>query len=260
MPNPVEDIVRKLDRAHDHTHAFHRAANSFFKSHGYTCRAERDRNRRLVLRVVAVDDPPPLLGILIGEASYQLRSVLDHLMYLLAKPTTPKEERQVQFPLAKSRAEFLGLNGHRGTKHMMPGVPNGVRALVERLQPYHSRKWPQTVLLGRLREISNWDKHRTLATTATRVHLTEPNISFEGEVTLRSVKNLRGILKPGAVLSRAEVTYGPHGKVKMNPKLTVIPVFDNRMPKEIRGRPVISTLQDTQRFIEDFLPMFEQFL
>lgn len=251
LPIEFSDILRKLRRAHEHASAFNDAAQKFWRSKVYAGEAQRDRQGRGVYRVTRVDARPPELGIYIGDAAHQLRSSLDHLMWLLANPVTEKEERDVQFPLVGSLAAFRGRKqtktqrGYSGTSHMMPGVPRGVRTLVERLQPYHRRKWPQAALLGQIHAISNWDKHRALTTTAGGLVATETVFRIQGRATLKSVEHFIPVLKPGAILARFEVgDFDVGTTVYMKPVTTLVPQFDEGMPKEIRRRPIFDTLNN----------------
>lgn len=267
LPDEFADILLKLRQADDHAEAFSSAAKEFWKSATYDSQPELDRKGIGIYRVTRVDSPPPELAIHISEAAHHLRSSLDHLMWLLARPTTTKEESNVQFPLVRSWPAFRGqhqtktVKGHRGVRHMMPGVPRGVRTLVERLQPYHRRKWPETALLGQLQAISNWDKHRTLMTTAGGTVSIQTTLRIVGRATFRYIDQRTPILKPGAVLARFEVADFDNGtEVYMKPITTLVPIFDPAMPPEIRERPVYTVLHDCAGFIRTgVLPMFVRF-
>jgi hypothetical protein len=254
LPEKFDDISRKLGRGLEHAKAFNDAAQVFWKSEVYAGKPDVDRKGRGIYRVARIDPPPPELAMLIGESAHQLRSSLDHLMWLLAKPAK-KEESKVQFPITSTYARYLG------ARWMMPGVPRGVRTLVERLQPYHSRRWPQTALLGQLREIANWDKHRTLITTAVAPVVTDPIFRIVGRATIKNVEVFRPVLKANAILIRWEVGDFEDGTtVYVKPITTIIPQFDKRLPKEIRGRPIFDTLNDCRLFIRnEVLPVFARF-
>jgi hypothetical protein len=256
LPEQFKDIVLKLRRARQHTEAFNRAAYEFWKSSDiYEGTPERDAQGGFVYLVTRVASPPAELGLFIGEAAHQLRSSLDHLMWLLARPKTPKEESNVQFPIVSKRARW------KDTRYRMPGVPRGVRALVEQLQPYHSRKRPQTALLSQLQTISNWDKHRTFTTTGAGTMITESEVRITGRVEMTNFVSYTPILEVGAILARFEVTdFDPGSEVYMKPKTTVLPQFDQRMPEDIRGRPVYDLLVNCGEFIyRDILPQFARF-
>lgn len=254
MSDVLSNIRWKIRRAIHHAQAADDSAKEFFKSDFYRLVLEDDRKGRSVFRVAEAQPMPPHFAIFIGEAAHQLRSCLDHLIVALARPL-PREEKYVQFPLVDSRKKF------RGTRGNMPGVPRGVRTLVESLQPYHRRKWPQTALLGQLKAIDDWDKHRMLMTAAAHAEFVSVDFLKNTNSTIRNIETFSGILKPGAIVARLEIEQTvPGAEVQMQPALDVFPAFDHRMPKEIRGRPAVRTISNAGRFIRDeVIPMFEKF-
>jgi hypothetical protein len=146
---------------------------------------------------------------------------------------------------------------------MMPGVPRKVRAVVERLQPYHRRKWPDTALLGQLKEIDNWDKHRALTTAAAYTEDTTVNVTITGNASVLSQTTFRGWLKTGAVLARLQLTPGTQegDKMHMECSFAPIPIFDNGMPKQLRGIAPIATLWAAGQFIDRVvIPLFRPLL
>lgn len=262
MSDRLDDIRVKIGRAQEHLEVLNDTANAFLQSDFYTLAFDADQKRRqIVVKATKVQPMPPVIGVLIGDTAHQLRSILDHLMWLLAKPTSEKAAQLVQFPLVRSHRNFV-----RHTRHMMPGVARGVRTLVERLQPYHRRKWPETGLLGQLQVISNWDKHRTLTTAAASIEGNKVNLRIIGagiDQRVTSEEKFRGILKSDTVLARIDVSSSlPEGTtVHVNPELGLLPVFDEGMPKPIRRSPVINTLGRAGNFISNkVIPMFERFL
>lgn len=257
MPNALDDIRWKLWRAKEHVQAVHDTAHAFLKSDFYRLVLYQDESGRLAAKVGELKRVPPVLSVLIGDAVHNLRSALDNLAFLIAKPTTRGEERDVQFPLVNVPREFQGTCRKR-----LPNADPAVVAEVERLQPYHSRTWPETALLWQLIKMSNWDKHRALISAAAFLEASRLNIRISGKTNVRSNEVVRGVLEPNAVIVRLEMGYSEaDAHVEMDPEFTFMPVFDQRMPEPIRGRPVISTLARTGQFIEtEVLPMFTRFL
>jgi len=200
---------------------------------------------------------PPMLSFMLGDCAHNLRSALDHLAFLICRPRTEREEASVEFPITSSYARF------RSTRYKMPHAPRGYRTAVERLQPYHRRTNPESVALWHLQEINNWDKHRLLLTTA--ASLVDSNIEvtiLRGSTSVVRIEKFRGLLKPGTVLSRVQVGESEAGaQVYVKPQLTVAPVFDDRMPKKIRGLSAPDSLARAAIFIEfTVLPALEPFV
>ena len=98
--------------------------------------------------------PPLVVGILIGEICYNLRSALDYLIFELSIHDSGIEPSNTQFPIEDSKDGFTG----RATTVRLKGINPRHIAMIECLQPYKGCDWTKT-----LRDISNPDKHRELA-------------------------------------------------------------------------------------------------
>jgi hypothetical protein len=98
--------------------------------------------------------PPYIVGILIGEICYNLRSALDYLIFELAKLDSGVYQDGTQFPIANHKKTFDSW----AKSHRRKGLKASHIAAIERLQPYNGCDWTKT-----LRDISNPDKHRAFA-------------------------------------------------------------------------------------------------
>ena len=258
IPRRLRHIHRKLERAREQIDAADAEARSFFQSQFYTTRIEHERKSPWWLLVVEKVKPiPPEIGIYAGEAAHHLRSSLDHLMWFLANPPTPRAAKNVEFPIAHSRREFVGRRGetgiesHGGMRHKVPGVARGVRATVERLQPYRSGQCQHADTLGQLREISNWDKHRALAIVAASVEVTRLDVRIDGHAEVLSKEAFTGILKPDAELARVKVRHvAPKCIMHMKVHLDVQPFLDETMPPPAAGVNLMQSLYTAGWFIE----------
>jgi hypothetical protein len=257
MIDPLSHIHSKLGRAKAHIHEIHSLCQSFLQSDFYALSPDMDRQHRFVLRFGEVKPFPDAIPILIGECVHHLRSSLDHLMWILAKPLKGKET-DVQFPLVSSKKKFAG------TKRNMPGVPRGVRGAVESVQPYHRRKLPQTRFLGNLQAINNWDKHRIPLLSVAAFETARMRIEIvDGVGELVSHELFRGRVETGAIVARIKPTgYWTAGtKVHPHPTFQFLPVFDDSMPKQVAGTLIYETLCGAGDFIENHhLPLFKRSL
>jgi hypothetical protein len=251
MPDPFETVRGKIRWAKEHIHTGNILSKAFIDTDFYRYRVHQDRKGRLCIKIQDVDEPPPDLGLFLGSAAHNLRSALDHIMWLFASPT-PKQEDKVMFPITSSSVKFTE------SLYRMPGVKTRARTLTERLQPYHRRKWPETRLLGIIQTLDNWDKHRTLTTSAVTVEDSDVILTPVG-ARIESVELFRRPLEPNAMVARyafADAVVG--AKVNMKTKLALQPIFDDRMPKSVRRLPAIAYLDAARRFVEyDVLPRYE---
>jgi hypothetical protein len=99
---------------------------------------------------------PSIISILVGEAIYNLRAALDYLAFELARVDSGNVQESTQFLICDSQKDFTKEHPKR-----LKGVNAAHVAFIEGLQPYNGVKWA-----GRLRQLSNPDKHRHLTQTS----------------------------------------------------------------------------------------------
>ena len=99
-----------------------------------------------------------MLGILIGEAIYNLRAALDYLIYELAFFDSGSIQKGTQFPIEDTEKRWnIAAYGSSKRRPLLEGLNKGHKTAIKGLQPCCGCEWT-----GTLRRISNPDKHRTL--------------------------------------------------------------------------------------------------
>jgi hypothetical protein len=246
----------KIARAKVHAEAAGRILQKFVGPDFYEAVPEADRKRRLIVRIVKVQTFPAEFALAVGDALHNLRSALDHVVYACAaQPLTSKEERSIQFPLTSTRKAYL-----LRRNEWLPKVPRNARALVDRFQPHHRRKWPENRLLAQLQAVDNWDKHRRLSITATHVKRSELRVNVvTGDAQVTKQVIFSGRVKVGTVLAKFDMAnVSEDAQAQVSGKLVVIPVFGVGMPKEVFGLSVLNRMLKIGRFIETtVIPQFE---
>ena len=121
---------------------------------------------------------------------------------------------------------------------------------------------PEAKNLARLNVLNNWDKHRELAicSVVTGGVSIWPKVS--GRHELKSVRVRYGILREGAIVAvlKMSSTSG-ESQLQINPQIVLAPVFDKRMPKEVRFIPVLEVLRRSLWFVErTVVPSLRQLL
>lgn len=116
--------------------------------------------------VARMPDPPPIIGLLVGDCVHNLRSALDHIVYALIWTNPARAgalpSEKAMFPICDTR---LGYAHQVNKLKRIDGVPDGVAALIDTLQPCHAReKGLDHTLhpLWVLNRLENIDKHRRL--------------------------------------------------------------------------------------------------
>jgi hypothetical protein len=111
------------------------------------------------------------VSLRLGDTIHNLRSALDHLVFQLALRNTSgtiEHERRVQFPIEDKPSAFE-TRCKPGRGGWLAEVHRDDRAVIERFQGYHRIQEEVSVgpyfhPLVMLRELSDMDKHRLLAT------------------------------------------------------------------------------------------------
>jgi hypothetical protein len=181
MTPTFKAIDYKLDRAETHINNFEKLLRPFRDSKPYALRIEPYTDPSGVIRyaeLVAVKNPAApefddRLLLIVGEALYQLRSALDHLVHQLVilngKADVLKDSRTHKFPILKSPNSY-GMNACG----MIYGVSSKAAELIENAQPYkRTPDAPAHDPLWILQNLNNTDKHRVLPATVTGIgHVT----------------------------------------------------------------------------------------
>ena len=161
---------RKLERSAEQVKTLLAEAAAFRDAEAYAFDTERELRspNEVDFRCFATEReaPPSEWPLLAGEAIQNVRAALDHAIWAAWRSVAANsgEGNHTQFVICDEPAQF------KDVRRRLKGVPEPVRALVERSQPYN--RWPKAPAddaLSILRRLSNADKHRTLAVVASAV-------------------------------------------------------------------------------------------
>ena len=157
----LDGCRRKVERAKHHIEIITADARSFLASCGYRFRRDHQGDPpSLILTVEEVNLPqvPEQFSIVAGEAIYQLRTTLDHLVFELIRS-------QNQVPTRKNSWPILTKKNMLDFEHKTKGVPPSALKLIESLQPYQMGARYKEHTLWCLRELNDWDKHNFVIRT-----------------------------------------------------------------------------------------------
>ena len=166
MPTALAGVQAKLVRAHQHLLTLEQAVNAYVQLNPYRVEVEPAgvNLEGKVIRYVArqnpsVPPPPADLSLLVGEALYQLRSSLDHLVHQLVIANGGQalltDSRKHQFPVFETAQGYDARAGR-----MVAGVTQEAEARIRGTQPFKWPGQPQSHPLWLLQDLNNIDKHR----------------------------------------------------------------------------------------------------
>ena len=165
LKHPLDGCRERARRADEHLAELARQVEAMFEKQAHATPFDLNPNPphgAINARLPSETFAGIRLGTLVGEISYNLRSALDYLVYALAELDSKAPQKGTQFPIMDAAKDFAG----RG-KAMLIGVNAVHIAAIERLQPYNGCHWS-----GRLRDLSNMDKHRHIVPGGGLVQIT----------------------------------------------------------------------------------------
>jgi hypothetical protein len=184
---------------------------------------EKLNPRTQEIEVVArMPEPPPIIGLLMGDCVHNLRTALDHIVFALisTNQTRPSgtPNARTMFPIRDTAAGYC----HQVEKlKRIDGLHDEAAALIDRLRPYHARERGDdhtTHPLWILDKLENIDKHRRLAMVsgiARHAHISIRD-SDGGESDILVLSHM---IHDRAVLSSYPARY--RGRVQVNGYLMV---------------------------------------
>jgi hypothetical protein len=229
----------KLDRAHEHLRVLHAETAAFYEGNPnegqpYKVGSEyRANSCQYVFTIKVLREPPPLLGLLLGDYAHNLRAALDHLVCQLALAAGGTCDT-TQFPICSTHSNFVEKEGT-----WLKGIDNlSHRATIEKLQPYHSGEAERdSHFLNVIAWLDNTDKHRVIHPTFGYLHPSEiggakglrfvPNRDA-GPIQWHLVANGRRIEGDTDIVHLGLDPLGPKPRVHMHGDLSFEPAFGDR--------------------------------
>lgn len=180
MPLP-ESVALKLGKAREHMQAAKERADAFIGADPYAIGRDLEEDgRKHVHKFTRYEEPPPEIGLTVGDAIHNLRSSLDHLAFALANKgaasvgmaMTSKQETSIQFPIVRALDEFKDQVARNRLRYV---DGEAIRAICL-VQPFKRGSQFNIDYLWKIAELDNADKHRKLTTVGCVVHSEAPSL------------------------------------------------------------------------------------
>jgi len=239
--------VMKTERAKTHLDALNRELNIFLSRDDTLVRKYYEKGSRYICRTEFAG-VPKIVGMLLGEFLYCMRSGLDQLAWHLALQTardTEDSAHRVCFPIFETIA---GTKNWKNWQRVIKLFPNSVAGVIEALQPYKGPGSPKDHALWQLNALCNIDKHRIIP-----IHSQEAPIFVPITDPPARIEHLDD---PDAI--EVSVSLADAAKLKFDPKGSMTIVFgewgsDFVIPRE--------RLSEIYNFVRDnVIPRFSRFI
>jgi hypothetical protein len=169
-----DQIAMKTERARIHLDALNAELKRFVQEPYDAATTDFIEGARFVRRT-KVKSIPPLIGMLIGEYLYCLRSGLDQMAWQLATSaakSNPQTERKICFPIFESLSTK---EEKQNWKKIIGCFPSEVAKTIERFQPCQGPGSPKEHELWQLNHLSNFDKHRIIPIHSRSINVFVPD-------------------------------------------------------------------------------------
>ena len=260
-PDRIEGIELKIERAKAHIRDLHELLERFFKTNPYEAvRSENDSKPGDLTYYLRIhQDPPPEIGLIVGDAIHNLRSSLDHLAVQLVEAGGGAVTEGTCFPiLSKPPASAQELEAR--VKEKVQGARKEAIALVAASEPYEGGNGHPLWVLHRL-DIR--DKHHLVIPAWTGYRSFGLNLTFpgfgEGPIDVPPVylrPKDRGPMKDGhpllhiAAAARTEYEREPDFRIE-------IAVHE---PGIVECEPILVLLAQLAEFVERTIEPFRALL
>jgi len=158
--NRLACIEMKASRAKVHLDELNREISIYLRKAYTVTRRDDFENMRHICRTEQTP-LPPIIGMLLGEFLYCLRSGLDQAAWNLALSAAKKANpRDIFFPIVEDSTT-------EGFAAILKRFPDPVAAEIRLFQPDYGGGSPQDHALWQLKFLSNLDKHKTIPLAST---------------------------------------------------------------------------------------------
>jgi len=221
MPHPLDGARLKLHRARAHVHTVDREVAAYLGTQPVQVedRQERDGNRRHIQWVAtSAHEPPPELGVIVGEWAHNVRGALDYTVYELVRRETGEDDpRWTQFPIVVEEPRYADQERQR-----LRGAPDWALPVFRGLQPFNDGEdapWHPLAILG---DISNRDKHRLVHTAAMQIAGSQARVSGTSMMAIHRLAQNPGTVDGERVILDAVLdTDGDDFQIELNVQVSV---------------------------------------
>ncbi|MGA2624481.1 MAG: hypothetical protein ABSF91_11550 [Bacteroidota bacterium] len=253
----LEGARLKLVRAKRHIEELHNVIQTFIDSKPYRIVKRENPAGDLVYCVEIVQQLPPELGAIIGDAIHNIRSALDLLAWQLVTAGGGQPNNHTFFPISRTQASF-----EQTMQQCLAGASTRALRFIKRLKPWLGGN----KTLVQLHSLDIVDKHRMILVVGTAhkniIERFQMHVPWQQEVVrfppfALNPADRQFPLTNGAELFRIKAA-ARLGVTADEPQFTFEPCFGEE--GDTRGLPLVPTLERIYRHVSQILQIAGDFL
>jgi hypothetical protein len=212
MTNDFDGIREKLKRADESIRNLKTEIDAFIQNGEYPTIPDHKDNAWQKAVDYHRDKIIPLrFAVLVGEIAHQLRSSLDHIVWLFSDESTRlNHSTAIEFPIFESRPRDK--DELRRYKRKIQGIASlSIKRFIEALQPYHAGTDAAYQPLSIIHNMDRFDKHRELTIVDSGVNIIftiPPHVTDYTEAIMKHKEGKVMSLRDRGMMGRAIKKYG----------------------------------------------------
>jgi hypothetical protein len=213
-----ESVALKMDRANHHFDCIISECRRYTleNAHELVTKAKNNGEKH-VTRLYVLANPDERMPTWVGDFLHNVHGAIDNLAWALAQREAAPPSR-TQFPIFRSKREWIGNAGPH-----VEGMSVRAQTVIRSLQPYRAGEFADDHPLWLLKQLSNWDKHRSLNVVGAGVGTVAGGGGWEGDSNRPEIVIAPGVVVHGAVLATITPPVPtPQVQVNLYPRLFVI--------------------------------------
>src|SRR6267378_107397 len=253
MSHALDGSRLKVARADEHLKAVEERIKGFIDKKPYALGSQPDmKANELLLTIHIRDDPPPELGLVVGDAVHNLAAALDYIVCALAMTVGADCERTA-FPIYIDPTLYSDQGGRR-----IKNLSDLAKTVIKAHQPFVTEpKAPELTPLAILYDLDRFDKHRVLLIGATVLLAGSTlNLVAPDGASVVPIQRPKGPLKDGAAFARFTCIGCTPSEVNVKGNVTFSVGFGEGSG-QATGDPVLPTLQRLRGHVSEVIADFD---
>jgi len=257
-PKPLEGSKFKVERAKEHFQQLEANIKTFHASKPYRIVVEEEsQSGDQLYRVKIKKQPPPMWATIIGDIVHNLRSALDLLVNDAVRANGNTPNRDTGFPVYKSADAFKS-----GFSGKVRGASTKAINVIRNLEPYKDGN----EALWHIHCLDIADKHRLILSVGSayrnfnvvlkmRVPWAEGEIVESPPIAIRPADRLYPLKNGAVVMCVKAAARMSHSNDAPDYQFIFEVAFGDG--EIVQGEPVLPTLQQLIKSVEDVIDIFE---
>ncbi len=236
----------KIERADHHIADLERDIITFTRKNLNASIRQRDSGKTDIS--ITVHEPPPAIGLMVGDAIHNLRTALDHMTWEMVGRDGGAQDRHLKFPTGDERVNF---------ESTCNGIKTPSRSVKDALIALEVFPRGKGDLLYEVSALDNVDKHTILIPTTNAPRMSDlVFVTKDARRILSEVYGSDATFRHGETLTIDGAPAGARLEFKDDAQATNLVVFGN--VRAFENKPILPTLTQLRHAVADVIDVIKR--